>query len=178
MELASLPDDLGANLPTLPAQLTATHPPRLVDIHEKLCKPFPLRLIEVKPGATTKDKTRALALSYVDARAYQTRLDRLAGVEGWSVAYQPLGERAILCRLTILGITKEDVGETSDAGDPNAWTSATMQAFKRACACFGLGRYLYSLPSVWADYDQQKKVVVDAEQVARRIYELAGLLAK
>jgi hypothetical protein len=61
----------------------------LTDIHEKLCKPFVLWAIEVKLGATTQDKTR---------------LDRLAGPEGWSVEYLPIGERAIRCRLTILGV--------------------------------------------------------------------------
>src|SRR5215471_6764843 len=53
----------------------------LTQIHAKLCKPFPLWAVEVKPGATTKDKTRAMAMAYVDARSYQTRLDRLAGPE-------------------------------------------------------------------------------------------------
>jgi hypothetical protein len=75
-----------------------------------------------------------MALAYADTRVYQTRLDRLAGPEGWSVEYQPIGERAVLCRLTILGVVREDVGEYASAGDENAWTSATMQAFKRAWA--------------------------------------------
>ena len=35
-----------------------------------------------------------------------------------------IGERAIRCRLTILGVVREDVGECASAGDENAWTSA------------------------------------------------------
>lgn len=149
----------------------------LTQIHEKLCKPFPLWAVDVKPGALTQDKSRALALAFVDARQYQTRLDRLAGPEGWAVEYRAVGERAILCRLTILGVTREDVGECA-AADENAWTSATMQAFKRACAAFGMGRYLYSLPQPWCDYDRERKRFADAAAAARRIYEQAGLLGK
>jgi hypothetical protein len=147
----------------------------LTQIHAKLCKPFPLWAVDVKPGATNKEKTRALALAYVDARQYQTRLDRLAGPEGWAVEYRSVGERAILCRLTILGITREDVGECA-AADENAWTSATMQAFKRACAAFGMGRYLYSLPQPWCDYDSARKRFADPQGTAREIYRLGGLL--
>jgi hypothetical protein len=149
----------------------------LTDIHPTLCKPFALWAIEVKPGATTQDKTRAMAMAYVDARVYQTRLDRLAGPEGWSVEYRPVGERAVLCRLTILGVVREDLGEC-DAGDPNQATSATMQAFKRACAAFGLGRYLYNLPKPWVDYDQGRRQIKDPSGAARLIYEQAGLLEK
>jgi hypothetical protein len=31
----------------------------------------------------------------------------------------------------------------------NAGTAAEAQAFKRACACFGLGRYLYYFTGIW-----------------------------
>src|SRR5690606_29548632 len=37
---------------------------------------------------------------------------------------------------------------------------AEAQAFKRACAKFGLGRYLYSLDARWVDYDQDKRQLV------------------
>jgi len=41
--------------------------------------------------------------------------------------------------------------------DDNAGTSAEAQAFKRACACFGLGRYLYYCDGVWVDLDERKR---------------------
>jgi hypothetical protein len=31
------------------------------------------------------------------------------------------------------------------------------QAFKRACSCFGLGRYLYHFTGVWVELDQRKR---------------------
>src|SRR5262249_22928123 len=45
------------------------------------------------------------------------------------------------------------------AHDENAATRAEAQAFKRACACFGLGRYLYDLGRVWMDLDPYDRPV-------------------
>ena len=36
-------------------------------------------------------------------------------------------------------------------------TSADAQAFKRACSCFGLGRYFYDFPAIWVDLDQNRQ---------------------
>ena len=173
---------------------------------------------QVKPGSLNQEKTRALALAYVDMRAYQARLDEVVGPDGWSVGYRTLGDRAVICRLTVLGkrsgqshwvemseriealvkgekklnpnvdfysasmyyalgIPMEDVGEADPetcsgprSGNANAWTSAVAQSFKRACASFGLGRYLYSLPRLWAEYDPQKKALKAPQTIVERMY--------
>lgn len=158
--------------PTAPAA-----PLTLASVAKALAAPFEQYQVEIKPGATTQDKKRALALAYVDLRAYQDRLDEVVGIEGWSVEYRNLGAKSIICRLTILGHVREDVGEPSGDGD-NPATEALAQSFKRACSAFGLGRYLYSLPRLWADYDEGKRQFVDAAGVVRDIYAKAGLLAK
>jgi hypothetical protein len=36
-------------------------------------------------------------------------------------------------------------------------TYADAQAFKRACSCFGLGRYFYDFPVFWVDLDQNRQ---------------------
>jgi hypothetical protein len=159
-----------APLETLPEPPSAAPAPlTLTAVHSKLCKPFAASLVELKPGAVTQDRKRALSMPFVDSRAYQTRLDRVVGPEGWSVEYRSLSDRAVLCRLTILGVTREDVGECN-VSDENAATSAVAQSFKRACAAFGLGRYLYSLPQVWADYDERKKQIIDPAGVVAQMY--------
>ena len=33
------------------------------------------------------------------------------------------------------------------------------QAFKRACSCFGLGRYFYDVPAIWIGLDQNRQPV-------------------
>jgi hypothetical protein len=155
----------------------ATRPLTLAHIAGALAEPFALEQIELKPGATTKDKARALALPYVDLRAYQDRLDQVAGLDGWSVEYRQLGQASMICRLTILGVVREDVGEPSEDGS-NPATESLAQAFKRACSAFGLGRYLYSLPKVWAAYDADARQFKDPIGTARDIYRQGGLLSR
>jgi hypothetical protein len=41
----------------------------------------------------------------------------------------------------------------------NAVTAADAQAFKRACSCFGLGRYLYSFGETWVQLNQRGEPV-------------------
>lgn len=175
-----------ASMPAAHAQTEeAPTPPKLpplgeralADILDLLCRPFHLQHIELKPGATTQDKTRALALPYVDSRIYQKRLDYLAGVEGWRAQFESWGATRLICRLTILGVTKEATGE-GDANDANCGTIAEAQAFKRACSAFGCGRYLYELPQIWAPFDAQKKRFADPMGAAREMYRAAGLLEK
>ena len=61
--------------------------------------------------------------------------------------------------MTIHGLgSHTGVGEEW-ADDENAATRAEAQAFKRACACFGLGRYLYDFDKGWVDLDQYKRPV-------------------
>ena len=92
---------------------------------------------------------------------YQNRLDEVCGIN-WSVTYTPWGDR-IVCHLTIEGITRSSSGEPDSQSERSeiAGTTAEAQAFKRACAMFGLGRYLYNLPSVWVEYDPTTKQFTD-----------------
>lgn len=123
------------------------------EILEKLSLPFHPSLVEWKPGAASKEKGVALGMAYADPRAYMNRLDELCGME-WSVTYTPWGDR-VVCHLTINGVTRSSTGEADSQSERSeiAGTAAEAQAFKRACAMFGLGRYLYNLPAVWADFD-------------------------
>ena len=116
-----------------------------------LALPFPPSAIQWRAGATNKDKSSALALAYADPRAYMERLDQVCGL-GWGVAFTPWNDK-IICNLTVGGVTRSSTGEP-DSDSERAELSGTVaeaQAFKRACAMFGLGRYLYSFPSKWVD---------------------------
>lgn len=76
----------------------------------------------------------------------------------------------------MLGVTKSDVGDYPLASDDeNPATSAAAQAFKRACAMFGLGRYLYTLPRRWGDYDDERRTFVDPQRLVVELYRAAGL---
>lgn len=140
---------------------------------DELSKPFHPSRITWRPGALTGRKDKALALAYADLRAYQNRLDETCGMD-WSVSYTPWGDR-IICHLTINGITRSSTGEPDSDSERSeiAGTTAEAQAFKRACAMFGLGRYLYHLPSVWVDYDAPNQRFTEKAKV-----RLQGLIAQ
>lgn len=151
-----------ADKPARPTSLAAAYP--------WLLKPFAKADVALKPVAMTKDKTRALASAYVDPRAYFCRLDTICGPENWSQIVT-LTDRGAVCALTIFGVTKSAAGDYPlDRADENPATSAEMQAFKRACAAFGLGRYLYTLPQVWSDYDAEKKQIVNPGGIVVQMY--------
>jgi hypothetical protein len=60
----------------------------------------------------------------------------------------------VTCELAIFGLGSH-CEEWTD--NDNAGTGAEAQAFKRACACFGLGRYLYYFDVLWVDLDERKR---------------------
>lgn len=130
---------------------------------EQLAQPFEPRHITWKPGIT-KDN-RCMALAYADLRAYMERLDQVCGID-WVVTYEPWGDNRIICRLTIQGVTRSSTGEmgTQDIKNEMGGTVAEAQAFKRAAAMFGLGRFLYDLPSVWVEFDPQRKRITEDGQ--------------
>ncbi len=117
----------------------------------RLAEPFPPEAIQWRIETLSKDKRRALVVPYVDARAVLERLDRVVGPEGWFDAYEVLSTAppAVKCRLTVLGVTKEDVGE----GD--SLKAAFSDALKRAAVKFGVGRDLYRLEKRWVAYDPE-----------------------
>jgi hypothetical protein len=133
------------------------------DAMQLLLEPFEIEAHTFKPQLTSKDKTSGLAVSYVDSRFYQGRLDEVD--PSWSVRYevQTLEDRVFfICTLTVCGISRQSTGEeplfkANGKPNDNAFTSAEAQAFKRACASHGLGRYLYHLPKMWGDYDDRRK---------------------
>lgn len=144
----------------------------LEELRQALSQPFHPTEVYWKPGSVNKEGTKALALAYATVRAYQNRLDAICGAD-WSVTYLPWGDR-IICNLTIGGVTRASTGEADSQQERSeiAGTSAEAQAFKRACAMWNLGRYLYHLPSVWVDYDAQTRQFTDAAKA-----KLNGIVA-
>lgn len=136
----------------------------------KLRQPFHPSHITWKPGAVKGD--RALAMPYADLRVYMNRLDEVCGLN-WSVEYEPWGNDRVICRLTIGNVTRSSTGETSKEAERGeiGGTVAEAQSFKRAAAMFGLGRYLYQLPTGWADFDPGTKKFTDKAKV-----KLTGIL--
>lgn len=135
------------------------------DIQQQLLEPFDVTEVKFRP--TNVKGNRAMALAYIDARLVMDRLDDVVGWDNWQDEYTLLKDdgTSVLCtlRVRINGewITKTDIGgisEQPDEGDRNK--AAISDALKRAAVKFGIGRYLYRLPTTWADYDAQKRQFV------------------
>ena len=130
------------------------------DIQEALAAPFGNSEIKCKPGVVSGN--RALVLWYVDARTILDRLDAVMGIGNWRDDYEFLPDGSVICRLSLRidgeWITKVDVGgasEQADSGDRHK--AAVSDGLKRAAVHFGIGRHLYRLLTLWADFDQAKK---------------------
>jgi hypothetical protein len=133
---------------------------------EDLAEPFPADKVHRKPQAVSADKTKCLVSHYVTARDVMDRLDEAVGPGGWRDEYGVLPSGSVRCRLSVKcgqeWVTKEDVGSPSEQPDEGDRTKAAYSdALKRAAIKWGVGRYLYSLPPVWAAYDAQKKKILD-----------------
>jgi len=116
---------------------------------EKLKRPFRPHEIEWRVGATNKDKTKGMALAYMDARAVMDRLDAVCGPENWQCRYAHAGEKTC-CDLGIV-VNDTCIWKADGAGDTDFEGSkgAFSDAFKRAAVRWGIGRYLYDIDTPW-----------------------------
>lgn len=132
------------------------------EIQEALAAPFQPEEIDFLPR--TPQNGRALALPYIGARSVMQRLDAVVGPENWSFDFEVITPPGgvgtwVKGRLTVLGITKCDAGEGGDEEEP--LKSAVSDALKRCAVHFGVGRYLYYLPKLWAPYDSTRRRFVE-----------------
>ena len=161
----------------MPTEDTTTFPsgPDVTKLLLELEVPFPPDQVRWRVTNTTNDKKRGQIVPYADPRAYTDRLNALFSPQGWTREYKietmnnitrvkkgesiVSGKVLVTCTVTILGIGSHSGTGEEWADDDNGMTSADAQAFKRACSCFGLGRYFYDIQAVWVDLDQNRQPV-------------------
>ena len=123
-----------------------------------LSAPFDPEDISWRVGSTTKDKTKGMALAFVDARTVMERLDAVCGPAGWQNRYSHANGKTV-CDIGILcgdaWIWKADGAGDSDI---EAEKGALSDAFKRSAVRWGIGRYLYDLESPWVQLDEWKRI--------------------
>ena len=155
---------------------------RIEEIRNHLLEPFDPAEIKWRVTATSSQQgrngpvRRGQLVAYADQRAYTDRLNEIFGEWGWTRTYNvqvaqnfertlsKVGngqKQSVICAKVVVVSTVSVSGLGSHTGvgeewadDENSATRAEAQAFKRACACFGLGRYLYDLDRIWEDLDQ------------------------
>src|ERR1700685_430197 len=156
------------NIPSAP-----TPPPaRINELIASLEVPFHPSVIEWRVMNTSKGGSpRGQVIPYADQRAYTDRLNALVTPAGWTRRYavhtsanferskdqKIVAKVLVTCELTIFGVGSHSATGEEWADDDNAATAAEAQSFKRACSCFGLGRYLYYFTGTWVDLDDRKR---------------------
>lgn len=148
-----------------------------------LKKPFAPDKVSWRVGSTTADKSKGMALCYIDARDVQDRLDEVCGQAGWQCRYLPMHDKKTVCEIGIYCEFHQTwIWKSDGAGDSDieAEKGALSDAFKRAAVRWGIGRYLYDLDSPWVEldtYEKQGKVFAKGIKAAEH-KRLQALLSK
>jgi hypothetical protein len=147
----------------------------VTDLFEKLAAPFPPDRVSWRVGSVKKDGTAAMALAYIDARDVMERLDAVCGPENWERRH-PHVDKTTTCEIAIWIEGRGWVVKSDGAGDTavEAEKGSLSDSFKRAAVNWGVGRYLYDLPTPWVRIDQYKKILPEEETKLRKLLESRG----
>lgn len=155
---------------------------RLAEVLKELKKPFKPEEVEWRVQRKSRDGSKGMALAYIDARAITNRLDKLVEdgfLISWEVGYRQVDMgtvtqqrggsaheapvKGFICSLILQipyvgdkeGIDGEWVSREDGSGvtDFEPFKGGLSGALKRAASAWGIGRYLYDLPTVWAPID-------------------------
>lgn len=130
-----------------------------------LAAPFQPIRVSWRIGSTNQDKTKGMALAYIDARDVMERFDEACGPAGWQCRYSHAGAKTV-CDIAVK-VGDEWIWKADGAGDSDveAEKGALSDAFKRAAVKWGVGRYLYDLKSPWVEIEQRGRtsIIKDAE---------------
>ena len=117
-----------------------------------------------KPIALSKKTGKALVAAYVSNRAIMDRLDAVCGPGNWRNEFTAGPKGGLLCGLSIRivredgsaeWVTKWDGAENTDVEPVKGGLSSSM---RRAAVQWGIGRYLYELPSPWVAVDERGRI--------------------
>lgn len=129
---------------------------------QKLECPFPPAAVSWRIGRKSKDGKKAALLAYIDARDVMERLDRACGFANWQNRYNLADGGLLVCEIGIR-VDGEWLWRANGAGDTQveAEKGKCSDAFKRAAVVWGVGRYLYGLPSPYVEIDEYGKWAKD-----------------
>jgi len=139
-----------------------------------LSAPFPPEQVSWRVGSTTKDKSKGMALAYIDARDVMERLDAVCGPAGWQCLYPHVAGKTV-CNIGIK-VGDEWIWKADGAGDSDveAEKGALSDAFKRAAVKWGVGRYLYDVDSPWIALEQKGNSYIIAPGEHQRLRAVLG----
>lgn len=122
---------------------------------KKLSAEFEPEKVSWRVGSTNADKTKGLALAYIDNRDVMDRLDDVCSPENWADSYPVIGATTI-CTISIK-VSDEWVSKSDGAGstDVEAEKGQLSDSEKRAAVKWGIGRYLYGdrFKNIWVEIE-------------------------
>jgi hypothetical protein len=137
--------------------------------------PFDPAQIKWRIMRKSNDGRSGVVLPFADPRAYTDLLNELFTPAGWTREYtistvpsltrMDKGKVVVTSKVMVASaVTINRLGSHTGTGEEwadreNAVTAADAQAFKRACSCFGLGRYLYSFGETWVNLNRRGEPV-------------------
>lgn len=129
----------------------------------QLKQPFDPKFVKWRVGATNADKTKGIALAYIDSREVNKRFDEVLGIANWRNRLIEVKD-GFICEIDVK-IDGEWVTRSNAAGNTHVEPikGGASDSFKRAASVWGVGRYLYYLPNVWVKIVPQGKSYVLAE---------------
>lgn len=142
------------------------------ELFERLAAPFAPDRVSWRVGSMTKDKTKAMALAYIDARDVMERLDAVCGPQNWERRH-PHVEKTTTCEIAIWIEGRGWVVKSDGAGDTavEAEKGSLSDSFKRAAVNWGVGRYLYDLDSPWVELDDRQRIKPAEMQKLRNVLD-------
>jgi hypothetical protein len=128
-------------------------------IFAQLAAPFPPERVSWRVGSTNAEKTRGMALAYIDARDVQDRLQQVMGAH-WQNRFVPMSNGTMCCEIGLL-LEGDWLWRSNGAGatDFEGEKGAYSDAFKRAAVMWGVGRYLYDLDAPWVAVEAKGRSV-------------------
>lgn len=144
-----------------------------MSVLSKLASPFPPDIIRWRIGQVSKDGGKGMALAYIDSRDVQRRLDDVCG-EYWTDEIIVQSNGLVTCRIGIwfddrlvwrqdgtAAMQERPTGDLDAKAEQKIEMSqkgAASDAFKRAAVKWGVGRYLYDLPTPWVKVNQYRQI--------------------
>lgn len=132
----------------------------LTTVLPELRRPFTAAAVNWKIQTNPKPRNggfgKALIVGYMDSRLCAERLNAVVG-GSWSDEYRQRDGLSVVCRLTVLDATREDVGWSKDCTTDMGIKAMYSDAFKRACVKYSIGAYLYAMPKMYLDAGKLKQ---------------------
>lgn len=150
----------------------------MTDILTRLAAPFAASEVDWRLGTMKADKSKGMALAYIDARTVQDRLDAVCGPL-WSCEHIASADKRMTCKIGIkIGdewVWRSDgAGETDVEGEKGSYSDS----FKRAAVRWGVGRYLYDLASPWVEVEPMGKSFKIAAHEKAKLDALVSKVAR